>query len=109
MALNKSVADQATATASSYYSSNFTPSKVFDGIVKQADVGEWASLAELNPWIQLTWSSSKTINSIVLYDRPDLVESANGGTLTFSDGSYINVISIPNDGTAKEITFGEFR
>ena len=69
------------------------------------DNGEWAAAGESNPWIQLTWGSSQTINKLVLYDRANSGDNANSGTLTFSDNSTLTVTGIPADGTAKEITF----
>ena len=45
-----------------------------------------------------------TADAIVLYDRPG-VDDANGGTLTFSDGSTVQVSGIPADGSAKTVSF----
>lgn len=101
------LARSATITASSYYASNsnYAPSKVADGITKESDNGEWASNFELNPWIQLSWSSSQTIQQITFWDRPNTVDSVPGGTLTFSDGSTITVTGIPNDGSPYTVQF----
>ena len=41
----------------------------------------------------------------MLYDRPNSDDQVTGGTLTFSDGSTVNVPSLNNDGTATTITF----
>lgn len=97
----------ATVSVTSQHSSNFAGIKAIDGIIGIHETGEWASLGELNPWIQLNWSTSRTINKIRLYDRPNLTDAANGGTLSFSDTSTINVTGIPNDGSMKEITFAD--
>lgn len=99
------IASQSTASASSQYSSLYAASKVTDGIVGVWDTGEWASNGEQNPWIQLIWSTSQTINQIILYDRNNPTDNANGGTLSFSDGSTIDVAGIPSDGSAKSVTF----
>jgi len=99
------LATSATVTASSVYSSSYAATNVIDGIVGQQGTGEWASNSEANPWIQLTWSASHIVNKIVLYDRPDSSDWSQGGTLTFSDGSSVTVTGIPNNGTAKVITF----
>jgi len=99
------LATSATVTASSVYSSQYAATNVIDGIVGQQGTGEWASNSEANPWIQLAWSSSHIVNKIVLYDRPDSSDWSQGGTLTFSDGSSVTVTGIPNNGTAKVITF----
>ncbi|USK36718.1 carbohydrate-binding protein (plasmid) [Bacillus sp. F19] len=94
----------AAVTASSIYNASFTPDKVFDGI-GQAVNGEWASKGEKNPWIQVNWTTNQTFNKIIFYDRPNLVDWATGGTLTFSDGSTLTVSGIPNDGSAYSVTF----
>jgi hypothetical protein len=99
------IASQAGFSASSEYSSNYAASKVADNIIGVQDSGEWASLGEVNPWIQLNWSAAKTINKIVLFDRNNLTDDANGGTLSFSDTSTVGVTGIPKDGTAKTVTF----
>jgi hypothetical protein len=101
------IAPRATATASSEYSANYAASKAGDGIIGIQDTGEWASRGEQNPWIQLNWSSSQKIHKIVLYDRNNLVDAANGGTLSFSDGSTVPVTGLPNDGTGKIFSFPE--
>ncbi|RAP73749.1 DUF7402 domain-containing protein [Paenibacillus montanisoli] len=69
---------------------------------------EWASSEGLNPWIKLDWrknSNAKTINTIVLYNRINSMDNANGGTLTFRDGSTKAVTGIPINGAHKVITF----
>lgn len=101
----RNVAPSATVTASSQYNASYSPDLALDGVVQQGDVGEWASNGEANPWIQLSWNSSKTINKVVLYDRPNATDNANNGTLTFSDGSNVPVAGIPANGAPLEIVF----
>lgn len=100
------VAPQATVTASSEFSSSYAAAKAVDGIIGVHDSGEWAS-NEYNPWIQLNWGSSQKINKVVLYDRPNTTNWIPDGTLTFSDSSSISVTGIPNNGTAKEVSFAD--
>ena len=96
----------ASVTASSNYDfSRYYCSNVTDGVKGVNGKGEWASLGEANPWIQLNWASSITVNEIVLYDRPNTTDSSSSGTLIFSDGSSIEVTDIPNDGSAKVVKF----
>jgi hypothetical protein len=67
---------------------------------------EWATESQLvGSWIQLNWPQNYPLTRIVLYDRPSSFESISGGTLTFSNGSFINVSSLPNNGSAKTINF----
>ena len=106
------IATQAKVTASTTLNENFKPSNVTDGIIGIEGKGEWACEGIATdwgyvrfPWIQLTWQQPKTINKILLFDRPDLNEHIAGGKLIFSDGSQLWVNEIPNDGTAKLIKF----
>ena len=91
-----------TATASSEFSSAFDVTRVFDGL--GAGSGDWASAGEQNPWVQLDWAAPVNADRIVLYDRTS-GDDANGGTLTFSDGSTVEVTGIPANGDAKTVTF----
>ena len=106
------IAILAKATASSYTSQDFNPSKINDGILHILDKGEWVSKSQVNfwgyieyPWIQLDWNSPKNINKIVLFDRPNEQSHLAGGNLIFSDGSKIKVTEIPNDGSPMVIKF----
>lgn len=101
----RNAAPGAVVTASSQYNASYSPNLAVDGIVLQSDVGEWASLGQTNPWIQLNWNSSKTINKVVLSDRPNTTDNANNGTLTFSDGSSVPVAGIPTNGAPLEVVF----
>jgi len=101
---NKLMGYQAPGDA--YRASQFGPAFAVDGICGEHERGEWASNGEKDPWIRLSWSGSRTINKISLYDRPNAVDDANGGTLSFSDGSTVAVTGVPKDGLVKEVTFG---
>lgn len=89
------------ATASSQYNSSFAPSFAIDGNTST----DWASLSQSNPWIRVTWSEPKTVRYIRIGDRPNTNEAANGGTLTFSDGSTVTVTGIPDNGTLLRVDF----
>ncbi|MEC0091203.1 DUF7402 domain-containing protein [Paenibacillus macquariensis] len=103
------LAQSASITASSYplNDQRYAPQNVADDIIGVWGSGEWASNGEANPWIQLDWSSGQMINKLFLYDRPNPNDWSKGGTLTFSDGSSVVVTGIPNDGTAKEVSFDD--
>lgn len=98
-------ASDATATASSQFSANYAPAKATDDIIGENAVGEWASSGEVNPWIQLTWPSARSIDEIVLFDRVLGSADVNAGTLTFSDGTSITVTGIDKAGAAKVVSF----
>src|SRR5439155_3532150 len=84
--------------------------KAIDGFIDgypSGDYGhEWATLGELvGAWIRLTWAQPRSVISVKLYDRPNLNDHIQSGTLTFSDGSSVPVGSLPNDGTGLLVTF----
>ena len=91
-----------TATASSEFSSAFGVGRVHDGF--GAGSGDWASAGEQDPWVEIGWSAPVEADRIVLYDRTS-GDDANGGTLTFGDGSTVDVTGIPANGDAKTVTF----
>ncbi len=100
----------ATATASSQNtSSGQTAAKAIDGVVNgwPGDyTKEWATVGGgAGSWLKLTWASAQTIDTIVLYDRPNLNDQITGGTIQFSDGSSIPVPALPNDGSAYTLSF----
>ncbi|HEY4430815.1 MAG TPA: discoidin domain-containing protein [Paenibacillus sp.] len=99
------IASGAKVTSSSQYSSAYAKELAVDNMIRVKDYGEWSSAGEENPWIQLNWPSAKSISQIVLYDRPNLLDNVNGGTLSFSDGSKLKVTGIPVDGMPHPITF----
>lgn len=100
------IASQATLTVSSQFTPGGEKANAVDNI-KVDGLKEWASSGQLNPWIQLNWSSTRKINAVALYDRANLTDSCNAGTLYFSDGTSIAVTGISNDGAAKFIIFDE--
>ena len=104
------VALQATATASSQNTSTGqTAAKAIDGVIDGYPgdyTKEWATIGGgAGSWLNLAWTSPQTINQVVLYDRPNPNDQVTGGTLTFSDGSTVNVPTLNNDGSATTVTF----
>jgi nitrogen fixation protein len=109
-------ARSARATASTVFSNDYRPERAIDGIWGY-NQWVWASAGELNPWLQLDWSSTQVVTAVRIYDRPGTGENINSGVLTFSDGSSITVENIPQDGAlpkelhfeAKDITWVKFQ
>lgn len=66
---------------------------------------EWASLNESHPWIKLQWKEPVQVGRIVLCDRADPQQNAQGGKILFSDGSTLDVDDIPPDGKPREAVF----
>jgi hypothetical protein len=97
------IAPYATISSSSQFSAQYAAAKVTDRLV--GDTGEWASNGQTNPWVQLTWAGTVALNRVILYDRANGDDDANGGTLSFSDGTSIPVTAIPHDGGALAVYF----
>jgi hypothetical protein len=67
---------------------------------------EWvAPWGTTGVWLQLDWASAKSLGKIVLSDRPNGDDQVTSGTLTFSDGSQVQVGALPNDATPSTVTF----
>ena len=77
---------------------------------------EWSSGKTVGATLRLTWATPQTVRRVVLWDRPNLTDQVTSGTLTFSDGSHLDVGPLPNDAKtgltlsfpAKTITWAEF-
>ncbi|MGY1820430.1 DUF7402 domain-containing protein [Geodermatophilus sp. SYSU D00079] len=104
------VAGSATVTASSENTwDGQTATKAVDGVVDGYPgdhTAEWASAGErAGAWLQLDWASAVELNAVVLHDRPNEYDQVTAATLTFSDGSTVNVPSLDNAGGAVTVTF----
>jgi hypothetical protein len=94
----------ATATASSEATAyGQTAAKAIDGVVDGFPgdhTKEWSTNGgRAGSWLKLTWSSPVTLATIVLHDRPNGSDQITSATLTFSNGTQVNVGALPNDGT----------
>lgn len=104
------IAPLAAVTASSETSSTGqTKDKAIDGVADgntRYPDKEWVTNGELaGAWIQLDWTEAHTINKVVLFDRPNTVEQITSATLTFDDGSTVNVGALVNSGRATVVEF----
>ena len=104
------VAGSASASASSQNTSTGqTAAKAIDGVAAgyPGDSSrEWATVGgRAGSWLTLTWSSARTVSSVVLHDRPNTGDRVTGGTLTFSDGSVVTVPALDDAGGATTVTF----
>jgi len=103
------VASLASAiTASSVHSSSSVLNAV-DGCIAgypEDPSCEWTTHGEKEgAWIQLDWDNPVTIGRITFYDRPNINDQITQGTLSFSDGSAINIGPLENSSRAVEYTF----
>jgi len=105
----RNVALTAQVTASSENSPGQAASRAVDAIIAgypTEPTKEWVSNGEFGgAWLQLSWPSPVRIAQVNLYDRPDTTENILSGTLTFSDGSSLNVGALPTNGRVMPLTF----
>ncbi|KAI5477291.1 Carbohydrate-Binding Module Family 1 protein, cellulose binding protein [Pseudohyphozyma bogoriensis] len=67
---------------------------------------EWSSNGEgAGAKLTVTWGSAVQISKVVLYDRPNNEDQVLAGTLTFSDGTVVQVGTLPNNGSAFPVYF----
>jgi hypothetical protein len=107
---DSNIAPAAAVTASSEnISTGQLAIKAVDGVVAgypKNPAAEWATMGELaGAWIQLNWARPYVVKQIVIYDRPNTTDQVLAGTLTFSDGTSINVGQLGNYGFGKTINF----
>ncbi len=98
-------APRAKVSVSSEFHRDYAGSMAVDGISGIHMSHEWSSAGEATPWIQLDWTEAVTIGGVRLFDRSNPNDHTQAGTLTFSDGSSIDVAHIANDGSMKTIVF----
>ncbi|MCS5517700.1 PIG-L family deacetylase, partial [Curtobacterium flaccumfaciens] len=86
-----------------------TAVKAVDGVVSgypDAPTAEWvAPSGRAGTWIQLGWAKATALDAVDLADRPNSVDQVLGGTLTFSDGSSVQVPALSNGGAVQRVTF----
>ncbi|MFV2055434.1 MAG: LamG-like jellyroll fold domain-containing protein, partial [Thiohalomonadales bacterium] len=82
-----------------------------DGIIDgwpTAPTAEWSSNKETTgAWIELTWPTTVTVDSVTLHDRINQYDQVTSGTLSFSDGSIVNVGALDNSGAATTLSFAQ--
>lgn len=107
------IASLAKVSCSSAAGKEVDATHVSDGLIRILNTGEWRSGSRLDmrgrvrpfPWVQLDWDYPVNISRIILYDCPDISSHTAAGTLSFSDGTSIDVNLIVNDGAPKVVDF----
>ena len=104
------VTSGATVTASSENTADSqTAVKAVDGVADGYPGdhrAEWATPGGRDgSRLTLTWPSARSIDQVVLHDRPNTSDRITGATLSFSDGSTVAVPALADDGTASTVTF----
>ena len=104
------IAPLAAVTASSQNTqTGQTAAKAVDGVISGYPndyTKEWATIGQgAGAWLKLAWSGNYVVNKVVLYDRPNLNDQILSATLTFNDGSTVQVGPLNNGGAAVEIDF----
>ena len=111
------IASLAKVSCSSAAGKEMDATRVSDGLIRILNTGEWRSGSRLDmrgrvrpfPWVQLDWDYPVNISRIILYDCPDISSHTAAGTLSFSDGTSIDVNLIANDGAPKVVDFDSKR
>lgn len=104
------IARRAQVTASSENTATGqTASRAVDGIVDGFPgnhTNEWASDGGgVGTTLTLSWDEPQTVSSVRLHDRPNADDHITGGTLTFSDGSIVDVPALADDGGPTVVDF----
>lgn len=103
--------DAVTVTASSSRSPAQRPEKARDGYPLGApvdDAHEWATNnSGAGSWIQYTFPQPTPIDAVTLFDRPNPDDQITGARLEFSDGPFVPVGELPNNGSGLTIRFPE--
>ena len=106
------IAPLATVTASSEYVSRGSLAiKAVDGIVDGFPppgdyTREWATLGQrVGAWICLVWNVPYAVDRVILYDRPNIIDQILSATLSFSDGTTVQVGPLNNEGYGVEYVF----
>jgi hypothetical protein len=90
-------------------STDHTGIKAIDGLVDDnpADSAtEWLARNEREgAWIKLTWTTPVQVWEVILHGRSNPDDNIRSGTLTFSDGSSINVGQFRKDGSGLRVQF----
>ncbi|MCI8360542.1 MAG: hypothetical protein HFE86_04290, partial [Clostridiales bacterium] len=96
---------KAKATASSEYSGEYAASNA----LSLANGADWAANNQTRATIKLTWDSDVQIGSFALADRPNGADNVQSATVTFSDGSKVEVTDIDPAGKVKTIALEEVK
>lgn len=106
----ENVASSAAVTASSEDTGHgqFAVNAV-DGVIDgypNDDTKEWSSFHEKSgAWIQLKWPNAYLVDRIILYDRPNIYDQILSATLSFNDGSTLQVGPLDNTAGATAYNF----
>ncbi len=109
VAVTTNIASLAETTCSSDTpATGQTCDKAIDGMADGAPANpanEWVSAGEgTGAMLKLTWDQCYPVTRISLYDRPNPDDQITDARITFGDGSSIAVGSLPNDGSAFDIS-----
>jgi hypothetical protein len=79
-----------------------TGNKAVDGVIRgypEEPCAEWASERELvGAWLRIDFSVPRTVERVVLYDRPNLDDQVLAAELRLSTGATVPVGDLRNDG-----------
>lgn len=108
----ENIALKASVIASSQTANSQLAVKAIDGMVDgypNNTSREWATAGQkTGAWIELDWPQEYMITKVVLHDRINTTDHVTSGKFTFSDGSYQNVGSLPNDGAGLAVVLSKY-
>ncbi len=94
------LARSATVAASATFP-GYDPRGAIDGVVggfPGDPRNEWASKGEQQgAWLELRWKTPVEIDTVALWDRPNLLDQVLEGRLTFGDGGAVSVGALADD------------
>lgn len=99
------LAETAVVTASGQLNSVYSRRNVIDDLTGMTGRGEWASNSGLTGWIELSWPTAQVMNQITLNERANMTDRILGGRLIFGDGTWLDVPTLPNDGSPFTVRF----
>ncbi len=94
-------------TASTYFSDDYLPTNVADGIVRgeAQRLRAWVTDYESEADLTINFGKDVTVTKAVLYDLPSTSDNVASGSLTFSDGTVVEFGELDKEGNPTEVVF----
>lgn len=95
--------------ASSEYSSDYRASFAADGIVRRQDMRlpNWVTNYQKEGTLTLTWDTEQILTRVLFYDIGDMTNRVEGVTMTFDNGTVLELGALNNNGSPKGLDFEE--
>ena len=95
--------------ASSEYSDEYKATFAADGIVRRQEMRlpNWMTNYEKEGTLTLTWETDQVLTRALFYDIGDMASRVDKVTMTFDDGTVLEMGALVNNGSPKGIDFTE--